>query len=148
MASSVITPVADRLKAVLEGLAVTPVVTAYRWTPPRLGGTGPFGVVELPRIERTGVDEPERELGSDDWLITYPVVLYVDLKDPDRDQERAVELLEAFTAALDENPSMGDATIDDTKVTAGDPSVDLIGESRPMLAYECEVQVLKRVPTV
>jgi hypothetical protein len=151
MASAVITPIADRLKALLAGLDVTPPVTAYRWTPQRLGGTGPFAVVELPRVERSQVNDPEEELGNDDWVITYPVVLYVDLKDPDRDQERIVELLEAFTAAVDDNRGLkvdddDDATIIDTRVVTSDPSVDLIGESRPVLAYECEVAVFKHVP--
>jgi hypothetical protein len=157
-ASTVITGVADRLKTVIAALDVTPPVSAYRWTPQRLTGTGPFAVIELPRVERTSLNDPEEQLGSDDWIISYPVVLYVDLKDPDRDQNRLVDLLEAMTSAIDDNVVLadpndpgdvnGDVQIMDVKVTAADPSVDQLPDARSLLAYECEVQVFKHVPTV
>lgn len=151
MASTILTPVADALADVLAGINLTPAINLVwgddrRWAPAMIGST-PAVVINVPSVRRTGLDEPERELGSDDWIITFGVDLYVDLAVPDRDQQRAVELLEAVTAAIDANRTLGMATIDDTKVVSAEPSQDLSDEARPLLTYDLEVQVWKRVPT-
>jgi hypothetical protein len=144
MASTVITPVADALATVLNGIAFTPALKVYRWAPRRLDNV-PAAVINVPAVRRVALDEGERELGSDDWFLTFTLDLHIDLKVPDRDQQRAVELLEAVIAAVDANPTLGIATIDDTKVVAGEPTYDLSEEARPLLTYDCEVQVWKRV---
>jgi hypothetical protein len=76
--STVIVPLADALKTLLEGLDFAPAVKAYRWAPSQLA-TGTAAVIDIPEVRRTGVDEPEEQLGSDDWTITFPVELLVDL---------------------------------------------------------------------
>jgi hypothetical protein len=144
--STVIVPLADALKALLEGLDFAPAVKAYRWAPSMVA-TVPAAVIDIPEVRRTGIDEPEEQLGSDDWTLTFPVELLVDLAVADRDQTRVVELLEAFIAAVDANPSLGFPIVDDSKVVAGTPGYDLSEEARPLLTYDCEVQVLVRVPT-
>jgi hypothetical protein len=144
--STVIVPLADALHALLEGLDFQPTVKAYRWAPSMVGDV-PAAVIDIPEVRRTGVDEPEEQLGSDDWTLTYPVELLVDLAVAETAQTRAVELLEAFIAAVDANPSLGFPIVDDSKVTAGTPSFDLSDQARPLLTYDCEVEVLVRVPT-
>jgi hypothetical protein len=98
-------------------------------------------------VRRTGIDEPEEQLGSDDWTLTFPVELLVDLAVAERDQLRIVDLLEAVVAAVDANPSLGFPIVDDSKVVAAVPAFDLTEEARPLLTYDLEVQVLVRVPT-
>jgi hypothetical protein len=144
--STVIVPLADALKQMLEGLDFAPAVKAYRWAPSMVA-TVPAAVIDIPEVRRTGIDEPEEQLGSDDWTLTFPVELLVDLAVADRDQTRVVELLEAFIAAVDANPSLGFPIVEDSKVVAGTPGYDLSEEARPLLTYDCEVQVLVRVPT-
>lgn len=153
MASTILTPVANALAAILATIDLTPQVNVVwgtsdekRWAPAMIAAT-PAVVINVPSVRRTGLDEPERELGSDDWLLTFALDLYVDLKVPGRDQQRAVELLEAVTAAIDANPTLGLPTIDDTKVVSAEPAQDLSDEARPLLTYDLEVQVWKRVPT-
>jgi hypothetical protein len=133
--STVIVPLADALKQMLEGLDFAPAVKAYRWAPSMVA-TVPAAVIDIPEVRRTGIDEPEEQLGSDDWTLTFPVELLVDLAVADRDQTRVVELLEAFIAAVDANPSLGFPIVDDSKVVAGTPSFDLSEEARPLLTYD------------
>lgn len=154
MASTLLQPVADKLAGLIAGIATTPPFNVPRntdgtnaWAPRALGGTGPWAVIEIPDVDRTPLDQGERELGSDDWFLTYDVTLYFDFKVLDRDQARAVTLLEAFIVAVDTTPSLGIAQIDDTKVVKATKAYDLSNESRPLLAYECEVQVWIRRPT-
>jgi hypothetical protein len=145
VASTVIQPTADALKAVIAAVTFTPAVTVYRWAPAHLGNV-PAVVIDVPTLRRHDLDAAERELGSDDWFMTFPVSLHVDLKVPDRDQARIVELLEAVIAAIDANRTLGIATVDDTKVITGSPIQDLSDEQRPLLTYDCEVEVWRRVP--
>lgn len=145
--STLIDPVAQALKALLEGLDVDPGVKAYWPAPKLMDGTGPWAVVELPRLRRTGTDEAETELGSDDWYLSFPVILYVALSDAKRDQARLLDLLEAAIKAIDDNPSLGIVTVDDTSLIAGDPFFDLTEQARPLIAYECELEVWRRRTT-
>jgi len=154
VASTVITPVGDALAALLQTITFTPTLHVHwdtandtRWAPSRLRDV-PAVTIDIPTVRRTALDEGERELGSDDWLLTFPVSLYVDLKVAGRDQQRAVELLEAVIAAIDANRTLGIPTIDDTKLVAGEPSLTSFSsdQARPLVEYECEVQVWKRVP--
>lgn len=147
---AVLTPVGDALAAVLAGITLTPPVTVEwaadrRWAPTRIGST-PAIVINVPTVRRTGLDEGEREIGSEDWLLTFGVDVYVDLKLPARDQQRAIDVVEAVIAAVDANHTLGDPTIDDTKVTAAEPAQDLSDEARPLLTYDLTVEVWKRVP--
>jgi hypothetical protein len=144
--STVITPLAQALSALLQGIDFQPAVTAY-WPAPSSAIKPPAAVIDIPEVRRTGIDEPEEQLGSDDWTLTFPVELLVDLAVAERDQLRIVDLLEAVVAAVDANPSLGFPIVDDSKVVAAVPAFDLTEEARPLLTYDLEVQVLVRVPT-
>jgi hypothetical protein len=154
--STLIEPLADILTSTLESITLTAgtstiAVKGYRWAPQQLSKV-PAGVVEIPTIRRSEVDEGETELGSDDWWIAYPVILYVEWTGtPDRDMQRAVELLEEWIAAIDGNPTDGTpfdqvAGVDDAKVVSADPDIDITEQERPLLRYVTEVQVHLRVP--
>jgi hypothetical protein len=146
MASTVVQPIADSIAAIIDALTFDPPVKAYATPPPMLEGHGPFAVVEFPTLHRRQLNDGETEIGSNDWFPTYPVVLYVDLKVARRDSERVIALVEQFVLAIDANPGLNNDTVDDSVVTTSDPFI-YVENKRPFLAYECEVQVYKRVPT-
>jgi hypothetical protein len=144
MASTILDPIADVL--VLELAALTVLgdsVKGYLWSPRQMTKV-PAGVVEIPSVGRVGPDEAESQLSSDDWNVTYPVVLYVDATRADTSQAALVEFLEDFIAAIDANPSLTN-TVLDAKVLSAEPFLDLTEQARPLVGYECEVAVLKLV---
>lgn len=145
MASSVIQPIAVKLAAEVAAITVASVaVKSYVWAPG--AGTGmdavPCGVVEMPDFRRRDLDEAESELGQNDWTLTYPVVLYVDLSEAAASQAQLVELVEAFVARVNANPSLTN-TVYDAVVVDGEPFLDLTVEARPLAAYRTSVQVWK-----
>ena len=141
MASTIIDPVASALATLVDGLTN---VYGVKWTPKDLG-TVPAGVVGLPRGRRSGVDEAESQLGSEDWNMTYTVALFFDLSEAQASQAQAAEIVEAFITAVDNNPSLSN-TVLDAKVTNFEPEI-VQDQNRPLLSYVCDVEVLKLVAT-
>jgi hypothetical protein len=139
VASSIIDPVAEALKDIVDG-AVTGL-TGIKWG--RLEASPPVGIVGLPTGSRVGVDEAESQLGSDDWNLSYPVALFFDLAEAAASQAQAVEAVEAVIAAIDDNPTLS-ATVFDAKVTNFEPEA-ITDRNRPLLAYTLDVDVLKLV---
>jgi hypothetical protein len=142
--STVFDPVAQKLVDVINGIgatgAVTKAATGYKWGRVELDAT-PAGVVALPDFRRTGVEQKESQLGSNDWWLTYPVLLAVDLDEAVAAQGVVIDLLEAFIAAVDANPSLSN-TVLDSKVTDGTPYIET-HKGRPLVGYECHVEALK-----
>jgi len=136
MASTILSPTAD----VVVGFLNDNGFHGYKWA--RLDYNLPAGVVELPTVDRRAENS---QLGSEDWDMEFPVVLYFDLSEAESSQELAAEQVEAFIAAVDANPSLGSATIvDDAVVTSAVPSFDLDG-ARPMVVYTCTLELTKLV---
>ncbi len=136
MASTIIGPVCD----VVVGFLNANGFTGYKWA--RLDYDLPAGVVELPTVSRV---QENSQLGSEDWMMDFPVVLYFDLSDAAFSQEQAAEMVEAFIAAVDANPSLGSPTIvDDAVVTSATPSFET-DTARPMVAYTCTLELNKLV---
>lgn len=147
MASTVIDPTAALIAGFITNLAVTPTVKSYQRDPGMAGlDSLPAGVVGLPSLERTGVDEAEGQLGHDDWLLSYPVEFYFDIGDAVYTATQAVEVLEAFVKVIDANRGLGQdvATILDAKVVSSEP-VEVVDTPRPMLVYSCRLEVLRLV---
>src|SRR4051794_31632298 len=101
MSSTIITPLAEALIEKAEGVGAK----GHRWPPSEI--TPPCVVIELPEIERTGVDEPEDHLGQKDWTVTFTAVFYFDLATAQSDQDGAVDVVEAFINAIDEDQALG-----------------------------------------
>lgn len=141
MASTILDPVAEALKDVADAITG---LSGEKWAPKDLRKR-PSAVVSLPRGRRSGVDEAEQQLGSEDWYLTYPVVLYIDLSEAKRAQAQAVELVEALIAAIDDNPGLSN-TVLDAKVTNFEPEI-VVDQNKPLLSYVCDVEVLKQVAT-
>lgn len=147
--STIIEPTADLLAALAETVEVTMsngvrALKGYTWEPASFDAI-PAAAVGPPTVRRTGLDEGERELGSDDWFLEYPVGLYFDLDEAAKSQGQMAEALEAFTKAIDANPSLGSTLIDDCKVTNAEPFVE-DSRQRTLCGYLCTVSVWRRNP--
>ena len=146
MTSTTVQPTADLIAAVLAGLAVTPTVKSYRWD---IGMAGldalPAAIIGIPEVRRIAVEGFESQLGSRDWHLTYPIHIYVDLAEAVTAQVQVVDILEAFIKAVDTDTLQAqDATIIDAKVIEAIPA-EYVDAARPMLAYECRLELLKLV---
>lgn len=141
MASTIIDPTAERVVDVLEAISG---LTVYKWSMPS-GVNLPAAIVGRPDIRRTAIDEPESQLGSRDWAMSFLISIFVDLSKATTSQAASVDYAEAFIVAVDANPSLGDPTIaDDAKVTSAEPDFELEG-TRPMVTYYCTLELTKLV---
>jgi hypothetical protein len=134
MASVVIDPIADRIKAVLDAL-----VSAAYWPPVAMPDALPAAVVQPPTVRRVAPEDGESQMGADDWRIDFSVSAYFDLADTGTAQTAGVEFFEAFVSAVDNDPTLA-GTVLDAKVTTGSPDYDRISERRPVFIYECTVE--------
>lgn len=148
---------ADSLIDLIEGLTVsftangtahTSTIKGYRWLKKEYDQL-PAAVVELPAIDRTGIDEGESQIGTRDFLVRFPIDFLFDLDDAVYAQEQAIATVEAFIDAVDDAagpwspPPLGDSTIQDMKVVeAGDPSFET-DQNRAYLVFPTVVEVLK-----
>lgn len=146
MASSIVIPTADRIVTVLEGLALTPAFKAYRWAPGAAGMSKlPAAVVELPTVARGEELDRRSQLGAEGWEMSFPVSLYFDLREAQAAADRAAEYVEAFIVAVDAAAlSVADPTIVESFVADSEPVV-VPDEARPMLRYECTLELFKVV---
>ena len=145
-ASTEIQGVANALATLLEGLGMwVPRVSGKNaWAPKDLDRV-PAGVVELPAVRRPGVDEVDNApLGSNEWLLEFTVSLYFDLSEAAYSQAEAVDHLEAFISAVNTDRGLGIASVIDSSVVSAE-LVLIDDRKRPMVAYECQVDVLKVV---
>lgn len=138
MPSSELMPVAEALEALLDTIGVK----SYPIPPNGLDRL-PAGVVEWPTITRTGIDEPEPELGTNEWLLEYPVNLYMKLDKAERAGREALDLVEAWIVAVDANQGLSGEAYE-AKVISAEPAV-VEDRSVPMLVYETRVQVSRLV---
>ena len=145
MASTVIDPVAQALSDLAVGLSIAAgKVRAYKWEVGYSGiGACPAVVVGLPGIGRTKIDEPESQLGANDWTLDFPVLLAVELDQAPKASAHLAEFGEAYIKAVDADPQF-DGLVADAKVVDAEPVVITDG-ARPQLAYELRVGVLKLV---
>ncbi len=135
---------ADALGEVLEGLGVR----AYKWSP---GGIKPpCAVIEMPRLNRTDIDEAEDHVPADDWRFDFPVLFYVELgRDVVANQVDLMASVFGFVRAIDTLTSDTDGFVlnglcSDIKVTLSEPFATPQGEegSRIQIGYETHVSVL------
>jgi len=142
-------PVADAIASVLAGLAPelwTPAdAGTCKWSPRDLDSV-PAVVVEVPTIRRPEPDEQDLiGLGSNGWVLEFPVTFYFDLSEASYAQTEAVAYVDAAILAIDANRGLGIPTVIDTAMVAAEPTV-VEDRARPLMAYECQVHVLKAVP--
>lgn len=147
MTSTIIEPTADLIATTIAALAVTPAVKAYTWQT-GLSGLGqlPAAIVDAPVVERTEVEQPESQLGAFDWTMTFPVYVFVELKVAKSAASTLVEIVEAFIQAIDAGAlTAADPSIVEAKVVSSTMLDAEDQQARPLLAYDCRVEVLKLV---
>lgn len=146
-ASVEIQDVADALAALLESLGLwVPRNDAGHcaWAPSGLDSV-PAGVIELPAIRRPDpLEIDDAPLGSNEWLLEFPVTLYFDLAEAGYAQTEAVSYVEALIQAVNTDHTLGLNGVDDSSVVSSE-IVLIDDQARPMIAYECQVHVLKLV---
>jgi len=144
MASTIVDPVAERLKTLVQGLGVIPAPKVYWPAPARI--TAPISIViEPPDLIRGGLDQPEPEIGSEAWTMNFPLVIYVDLREAEKAQDRAVELVEALIAKTDDDPTLQNLSgVDDTALTEAETFV-VDDQTKPLFGYRCTIEVLRLV---
>lgn len=144
MPSTVLSPPAARLVALAEGLSLTVQVVGHQWAPRDLDNPAAAMVVEMPSFSRNEPDTADdAPLGADGWRISYPLTFYFEITEASASQARAVETVEAFTAAVDDDPDLNGTTFE-AKVTAAKPQV-IQEASRALIEYALIVECLSFV---
>jgi hypothetical protein len=141
MASTILQPVADRLAAILQGLELG----VNTWAQPdlRFDRAG-AAEIEIPDITRTPLEQPESQLGADDWDLEFPVSLWVNMTQADTAQQRLAALVEAWITAVDADIQLGGLVLE-ARVTTARRVYGTTGNGRPLVGYETAVAVLKLV---
>ena len=137
---TVIDNIADRIVADIAGLASD--VKAYKWAAGPSSGLDevPAAVVQLPTIERTEVDAREDHLGATDLRLQFEVFFFFDASNVDYTMPQALEVVSAFTDAIDEDIDLGGAA-QEAKVTRSEPT-NVESDGRPLFGYSSNVSVL------
>lgn len=138
MASTVLDPIADGIKTVVESLS--PTVKCQKWVL-RDTDARPAAVIELPTVNRSDVDGVEDHLGQNDWRSEWPVSFYFDFSDATFGQAQSLEVIEKFIVAIDAAPTLS-GTVQEAKVTSAGPPQIEEGAARPMLVYPTVVGIL------
>lgn len=139
---TVIDPVGVALQGKLAALTVLDQPVKAYWLAPRELDRLPAAVIEAPTIERRQLEQPEASLGANDWLLTFPVTLYLQLDEAGAAQAAAVELVELFTQAIDADAGLGVAGVIEARVIQSEPVI-IDGDRRALYAYESRCEVLR-----
>jgi hypothetical protein len=140
-ASTVLQPIAEAIATRLRALDLH--VPERAWTRGEL--SPPCGEIELPAGDRTGPEESESQLGSNDWRLELDVTIWFDLTDVSIAAARLVDTLEAFVRAVDADRTLGLVGVLDASVTGWEP-VFLTDQTRPLVGAETTVAVWALVP--
>lgn len=146
MASTIYSPIGEKLKAIAEGLDLTPALTGY-WTSPGLEGMkAPACVVGVPELRRTQVGDSESQLSTDDWFLEYPLEFAIDLDNAPLRQAYLAEAVEAFIKAIDADDQLSGLTLTGAQileVAVNDVTgiVDRRELARPMLTVMATASV-------
>jgi hypothetical protein len=100
------------------------------------------GVVD---VERTGLREPETELGKDDWLLTIHGTAYVALQDRKNDQTAARRLVGQMIAAIDASPTLA-GEVDEVKLVEARTGYNTEQANRRLIVIEFELEALAQLP--
>ena len=130
--------VADAIAAAISGL--TPSTYAHRWDPAFAGiDRVPAGIVLPP--ERIDAMANRAQLGSRDWRVDWPVLLYVDCARLPSAQTRAMETVEALIAAIDADDTLGGEVEQARVISAAAIDID---ESAGRALLEVEATIATR----
>ncbi len=135
--------IAEAIAQIARDLPLDPPLKAYT-DPPSSIFKMPCVVVDIPEINRRNVEEGESEVGSYDWRLTYPVGIFVELRESGAAHLYARHAAELFIRAIDESFELA-ALVTDAVVTNARPEYELERE-RPAVLYVCTVDVFALEP--
>lgn len=105
----------------------------------------PCITVGQPELERVELESMERQLGYDDWRMSWSVTLQVAMYEAQEAQALARRLTGEMVEALDLEPTLGGEAVEARLVSArggyGDPE-----HSPRLIVVECDVQVIALMP--
>lgn len=145
MSSTKLGQVAAGAASVIEAAAITSrgnALKVYDYEPRDLDVLPAVTIDGPTDFTRRGVDEPESQLGSFDWRLTYTLRIYVAADDPKVASDDSRAILGQVIAAIDADQSLAgtaeiDAVLSDgsREFTADD------NQSRTLLVFTCALQV-------
>ena len=104
----------------------------------------PAAMVRGPlEFRRTDPDEQERELGREDWDLTYEVVIASPMPAPEQGQDDANTIIEAVIYAFDGDPTLGGAAgVTEAKLTDGERTYTAEEEAQQAVFWTCRLEVM------
>jgi hypothetical protein len=145
----VTTDPAEKLGAVAAAIATRfetiAGATVYPYEPLGRALSPPCITIGACDFERSGVEEPDSQLGSDDWILTYAITLYVALFEPEKGFADAREFVGRAIAAIDADQKLGGEVLE-AKLTSGDMGFNDEDAQRRLVVVECELEALALMP--
>ncbi len=144
MSATKLGAVATAIKTAIDAAAITSrsnALLVYDYEPRDLD-TLPAVTIEGPSsFERTPPDEPESQLGSYDWRLSYTVRIYVAADDPEQAADDSRAILGQVIAAVDADRDLGGEAEIDSSLSRGELGFTPEDAPRQMAVYECALEV-------
>lgn len=147
MPSTTLEPLIQLVKTVLNGLTWSQGLKVYAHDPGYAGMDSlPCAVLSVPVIRRVSIEAPESQLYTHDWFISIPIVLYFDLADATATSILAIEYVETLIKGIDAGglQQVDPTLVEDPHIVDAEPT-EIVDAARPMLQYECSLELLKIV---
>jgi glycine/D-amino acid oxidase-like deaminating enzyme len=134
--------IAAALKAAFETIDG---VTVFDYEP--VGSELPLPCITIgtPELQRSEIDEAERQLGADDWRQSWAVTAMVAMHEPELAQALVRQLVGEMVEAIDLDHTLDgeahEARLVSARVGYGEPE-----RSPRLVVAECDVQVLSLMP--
>ena len=140
MSATVIGSIATAVADVITEAAVTrhgQPLKVYSYAPRDLDTLPAFTVYGPTAMRRRGAEEPESELGSYDWLISFELRLYVALDDPETAWGDVRAMVGQIIAALDADSQLGGLALDSV-VESGELDIEETENDRQLISFRCD----------
>lgn len=105
----------------------------------------PCILIGTPELQRSEIDDSERQLGSDDWRQSWAVTLQVAMHEPAVAQADIRRLLGEMVYELDADWTLGGEAVE-ARLVAGRVGYGDAARTPRLLIAECDVQVLSLMP--
>jgi hypothetical protein len=131
--------------AIAERFRTITDINVYEYEPLGLALSPPCITIGNCDFERSGVEEPESQLGSDDWLLTWAVTLYAPLHEPKKGFSDVRRLIGQAIRAIDADQKLGGEVLE-AKLTTGDSGFNDEDMNRRLFVVECDLETLALMP--
>ncbi len=105
----------------------------------------PCILIGTPELQRSEIDDSERQLGSDDWRQSWAVTLQVSMHEPAEAQADIRRLLGEMVYELDADWTLGGEAVE-ARLVAGRVGYGDAARNPRLIIAECDVQVLSLMP--